>query len=195
MPLDPIPSSRRRPGGRSIPDHILKMFLGPEPGKQRAAKGKSATELKKSRKQPGGQQSPRGGRYMEPTTQEQLEAPVGSMPQPGPTSSGRNVRNELRANRTSRKQGYNVPNLMRDTIDSVGKDKFMAGDFATAADTLGIETKVSPEFEQEYSVLRPKMKQLFWRKMIDNVDQNPEAVLRDVMLRKNDTAEEEEEEE
>jgi hypothetical protein len=169
--------------GRQVPDFLLDEILGKDKtanygsltkqGKPRMVQKKSM--LKQFRKSGGRPPNPRGGRFMNESIQHQLRGPVGSHPDiPKDRSSFEsNLVDQLM--RSERKKTFKdeefgpTEKVFRDTIDSVGKDKFMKMDFGSAAGVLGMEKshKLTPEDSSAYSVLTPKQRTGVWNKVFD----------------------------
>jgi len=168
---------------RQVPNWLLDEILGNEgraktkkDGTPSKAKPKQyKTMVKEGRKDPG-MKNPRGGRYLNQTSREQLTAPVGGMPQPGPESIANMIMNEGIMRREGRR-GFDkndpkvMANLRKDTIEGVGKDEFLAiPDPLQAAEMIGMEIEASDRDIQKYQALKPTQRMTFWNRVIKNPD-------------------------
>jgi hypothetical protein len=171
---------------RQVPDKILELVLGqntqPRPQGQKGREKQKKTVIKEGRKSPGNYRNPRGGRYLEQGVPEQMEADVGEMPQPGPTSRGRDIYNEraMRGRDLGNFPKKGMSGVVRDVIDSVGKDKFLKMSYDKAFEIMGIPT--NPKMQEMYDQLDPKERLSFW-KAYGKDSSNPEKALTSVVAK------------
>lgn len=179
---------------RNVPEEVLDRILGKDkvsipstekkkdgtPRKDRSIQKKSF--VKQGRKS-GGPVNPRGGRYKSETVREQLSSGVGTHPQEGPTSRGRDIYNEMVVKKEKRRgfpddQAY--PRLAQETIGAIGRDNFYSMPFDQAAEILGVKGKLSPDAASRYAMLPPNRKGSFWLRQAKELKRNPDEILAEV---------------
>jgi hypothetical protein len=160
---------------RQVPNRVLDEILGKDTMSRdvsdlKARKVQKKTIIKEGRKG-GGYNNPRGGDFTSRDVYEQLEAPVGGLPE----ETGRSVADRIFANGLPSREnrgGYdkNDPklarNIQKDAVGQMG-GSFTKGGLYEAADMLGIEEDFADDEVQAYASLAPQQKQKAWTRYLD----------------------------
>ena len=160
---------------RQVPNRVLDEILGKDTmsrdvSNPKARKVQKKTIIKEGRKG-GGYNNPRGGDFTSRDVYEQLEAPVGGLPE----ETGRSVADRIFANGLPSREnrgGYdkNDPqlarNIQKDAVTQMG-GSFTKGGLYEAANMLGIEEDFADADVQNYASLAPQQKQKAWSRYLD----------------------------
>lgn len=179
---------------RNVPEEVLDKILGKSKMSIPSTEKKKDGTMRKDRsiqkksfvkegRRSGGPVNPRGGRYKSETVREQLSGGVGTHPQEGKTSRGRDIYNEMVVKKEKRKgfpDAEAYPRLAQETIGAIGRDNFYNMPFDQAAEVLGIAGKLPPDAASRYAMLPPNRKGTFWIRQVQDMKRNPADVLAEV---------------